>query len=82
MDHPNRRGFLALAGAGAAVAGAVAVAPSAQASTPSTVPAHVTEPLVAYVRDAHTGEIAVMTGEREIIVHDTELAARIARAAG
>lgn len=82
MDQPNRRGFLALAGAGAAVAGAVAIAPSAEASTaaPGEVPAHVTEPLVAYVRDAHTGEVAVMIGEREVVVHDRELTARIARA--
>ena len=82
MDQPNRRGFLAIAGAGAAVAGAVAVAPAARASTPdTTAPAHVTEPLVAYVRNAHTGVVAVMIGEREVVVHDRELAARIARAA-
>ena len=84
MDQPNRRGFLAIAGAGAAVVGAVAVAPSANASTPAptTVPAHVKQPLVAYGRDAHTGEVAVMIGDREVVVHDRELAARIARAAG
>ena len=40
-----------------------------------------TEPLVAYVRDAHTGEVAVMIGEQEVVVHDHELAARIARVA-
>jgi hypothetical protein len=36
---------------------------------------------VAYVRDAHTGEVAVMRGEQETVVHDRDLAARIARAA-
>jgi Spy/CpxP family protein refolding chaperone len=79
MNEPNRRGFLALAGAGAAAVGAVAVAPAAEAST--SVPSHVKEPLVAYVRDAKSGEVAVMIGEREVVVHDRELAARIARAA-
>jgi hypothetical protein len=38
-------------------------------------------PVVAYVRDAGKGEISVMTGEREVKVHDRKLAARIARAA-
>jgi hypothetical protein len=79
MNEPNRRGFLVLAGAGAAAVGAVAVAPAAEAST--SVPNHVREPLVAYVRDARSGEVAVMIGEREVVVHDRELAARIARAA-
>ena len=80
MNEPDRRGFLVLAGAGAATVGAaVAVAPAAEAST--TVPSHVKEPLVAYVRDARRGEVAVMIGEREVVVHDRELAARIARAA-
>jgi FlaG/FlaF family flagellin (archaellin) len=87
-DH-SRRGFLAAVGAGAAgVAGAAVLggATSADAKTPTaqpatTVPADANEPLVAYVRDAHSGEVAVMVGEREVVVHDRELAARIARAA-
>lgn len=90
MSDPNRRGFLALAGAGAAAATVVAVAPaitdaagaSTGAAAKTAVPSHIKEPLVAYVRDAHTGEVAVMVGEREVVVHDRELAARIARAAG
>jgi hypothetical protein len=39
------------------------------------------EPVVAYVKDPSTGEIALMTGEREVIVHDRALAARLSHAA-
>jgi hypothetical protein len=38
------------------------------------------QPVVAYVRDPRKGEISVMTGDREVTVHDPKLAARIARA--
>ncbi len=40
------------------------------------------EPVVAYVKNPKTGEISVMRGDREVVVHDRRLAARIARAAG
>jgi hypothetical protein len=40
------------------------------------------EPVVAYVRDPHRGEISVMAGDREVNIRDPKLAARIARAAG
>jgi hypothetical protein len=32
------------------------------------------------VQDATTGEVVIMTGEREVVVRDRDLAARIARA--
>ena len=38
--------------------------------------------VVAYVRDPRKGEISVLTGDREVHVHDRKLAAAIARAAG
>ena len=38
-------------------------------------------PVVAYVRDAATGEITVMAGERQVELRDRKLAARLARAA-
>jgi hypothetical protein len=38
-------------------------------------------PVVAYVRDPRTGEISVMAGERQVRLHDRNLAARLARAA-
>ncbi|MDQ6851091.1 MAG: hypothetical protein M3070_14335 [Actinomycetota bacterium] len=40
------------------------------------------EPVVAYVRDPSSGEVALMVGDREVTVHDPKLAAHIARAAG
>jgi Rieske Fe-S protein len=78
----SRRNFLALAGAGAAAAGTAALLPtaSADAATPKG-PAH-PGPLVAYVRDTASGEISVNVGEREVVVHDRDLAQRIARIAG
>jgi hypothetical protein len=47
----------------------------------TTVPSQANEPLVAYVRDAHAGDVTVYVGERHVVVHDPDLAARIARAA-
>jgi hypothetical protein len=45
------------------------------------VPEHSHEPIVAHVRNARTGELSLLVGEREVTVHDRDLAARIARAA-
>jgi len=39
------------------------------------------EPLVAHVRDASTGEITLFSGTREIVLRDPQLAGRIVRAA-
>jgi poly(3-hydroxybutyrate) depolymerase len=82
MSDPSRRRFLALAGAGA---GATAVGVGfavrdTDAKPPAAIPpsGH-TDPLVAWITDAHTGQIQVMVGERQVVVNDRELAARIAR---
>jgi hypothetical protein len=37
-------------------------------------------PIIAYVRNPTRGEIAVMTADREVRIHDRKLAARLARA--
>ena len=80
MNQSTRRGFLALTGTGVA---AVAVAPSALAagsSGPSpTTDAASSGRMVAYVHDAATGEVAVMLGEREVIVRDRALVAQLAK---
>jgi hypothetical protein len=34
--------------------------------------------VVAFVRDAAAGEVVVMLGERQVVVHDKDLARRIA----
>lgn len=76
MNESSRRGFLAVTGAGVA---AVAVAPAALAAgSASTEPSH-QGPVVAYVKDAAEGVVAVMVGEREVVVTDRELVARITR---
>lgn len=38
-------------------------------------------PFVAWVKDAQSGEIAVMVGEHEVVHHDRQLAASLARIA-
>jgi hypothetical protein len=37
-------------------------------------------PIIAYVRNPKRGEIAVMTADREVTIHDRKLAVRLARA--
>ena len=79
MSDLTRRGFVknsAGAAAGMTLVGAL-VAQQANAD-PEAVGS---EPVVAYVRDARTGEIEVMAGDREVTVRDRKLAASIARAA-
>jgi hypothetical protein len=90
MEEPTRRGFLILAGIGAAAAtaGAAVAATattltdgsgddSADAGTPAAAGT-----LVAYVEDARTGRVSVMVGETEVVVSDPDLVARLARVAG
>ena len=88
MEQPNRRKFLIVAGAGAGAA-AVGVAaakaglpgPDAPSTgTAATLPAGA-GPLVAYIHDAGSGRVSVMTGDAETVVHDPDLVARLTRAA-
>lgn len=87
MSRMSRRAFLSSAGAatGAAALGAVVGVPQlrggvALRGAPSgPLP---DEPVVAYVRDAKTGELAVMVGHREVAVKDAALVRRIVDAAG
>jgi hypothetical protein len=79
MGELTRRGFVKKSGgAAASVAafGALGAAAEADAKTPVG-----SEPVVAYVRNPRKGEISLMHGEREVSIHDPQLAARIARAA-
>lgn len=78
MAETSRRRFLSLLGMSAAGVGAASVAGAAGAES-TAVPSGAAGPLVAYVRDARSGRVAVMAGEREVVVHDRRLAARIAR---
>jgi hypothetical protein len=40
------------------------------------------QPVVAYVEHHYSDRVHLMVGEREIVVHDPDLAARILNAAG
>jgi hypothetical protein len=82
MNDPSRRGFLAVAGVGAAAAGVAVAAPAAAASAPKTPDiGDASGPLVAYVKDVRTGELALLVGDREVVVHDKDLVARLTHAA-
>ena len=92
MEPVSRRTFFKRAGAVAVVAGGVAVAPAslgtalAGASEPKDSPlaaheelAH-SDNLVAHVKNARSGEISLFVGQREVIIHDRTMAARLVRA--
>lgn len=92
MSDSTRRTFLLVTGAGAAAASVASIAaPAAAAPAKASAtqadrstesgPAPDAPPLVAYVQDAQSGAVALMVGEREVIVHDRELVGRLTRAA-
>jgi hypothetical protein len=88
MAELTRRTFLTHTSVGVtagALAGGLTALPrlrSAQATAgmPTAV-AMKSEGLIAHLRDASTGEVAVMVGNREIICRDRSLAARLLDAA-
>jgi hypothetical protein len=88
MSHLTRRGFVtssAKATAGATVLGgllAEQATAKANAASGGKLGHPGSEPVVAYVRDPSSGDVSVMVGDREVTVHDPDLAARIAHSAG
>jgi hypothetical protein len=82
MSETSRRKFLAATGAGVAGVTVVGVAGgTAQAATARRKNA-ATEPVVAYVPEPKAGVLHLMVGQREVIVEDHDLVARILNAAG
>ena len=94
-DGTSRRQFLA-GGAGAAAGAAIAVAsskvgsvvtvghgaaaePAATQTKPSGPPPR--EPVTAYVRDPHRGEVTVLSGQKETTYRDPVLVKRLLDAA-
>ena len=88
---PSRRGVLRSAG-GIGIAGVTAgllvnaTAGAASAATAHTASAShaqapASDPLVAHVHDARTGEVDLFTGEQHVRVYDPALAHALARAA-
>ena len=83
MSETTRRNFLIASGAGAAAVGMVAVPGVAGARPPdatATLPQDAVD-LMVHVADPSTGTLTLYVGEREILVHDRDLVARLARAA-
>jgi hypothetical protein len=80
MSDLTRRGFVTKSAGTAAGLTAVGALVTGQADADPDTPKG-SEPVVAYVRNPSKGEISVMTGDREVTVHDPKLAARIERAA-
>jgi hypothetical protein len=89
VDDLDRRTFLMRTSLAAAAAGVAAVVPigagaltsPASAAVEPEAPVHMPDPVVAHVRDAATGEIALYVGDREVTVRDRRLASQLVRAA-
>jgi hypothetical protein len=86
MEPINRRRFLVQGGAAVAAAGVASAVPLNAAnalakargdSHHAVVPADakLDEPVVAHLRDLHSGEVSLFKGHREVVVKDKHLAA-------
>lgn len=85
MSEQSRRGFLVIAGAGTAAAVGAVAAPkifgpaSADAAAGlESVDLANAESFVVHVKNVKQGQLAIMVGDREVLVTDRELAARLA----
>ena len=72
MSQTSRRGFLAASGTGVA---AIAIAPAIIGAESADAAPPPEGAVVAYIKDASTGSVAVMAGEREVVVTDKALVA-------
>ena len=93
MAELSRRGFLStgvgLTAAGVALAAAPTLAIAApelasaadDATAPTLEQLQSAGPLVVHVRDAAAGEVSVLSGESEVVLHDPSFVARIVAAA-
>ena len=78
MSEITRLGFMK--SSAAAVAGFTVIG-SLTADRAEAATGHVgSESVVAYMKNPGSGEITVMSGHREVTLHDEKLAARIAQA--
>ena len=81
MSDTSRRKFLAATGAGVAAGAVVGLWRHARRPRPRRHTHAATEPVVAYVQNPKAGVLHLMVGEREVIVEDHDLVARILNAA-
>ncbi len=83
MSDTSRRRFIGVAGAGAAAAGATALIPSAASAAQTRLHGRSAKTsVVAYVDDASSDQVTLMVDEREVVVRDRDLVARLLNAAG
>jgi hypothetical protein len=82
MSDTSRRKFLAAAGAGTAATAVVSLTGGTADAATTRGKGAATEPVVAYVQNPRAGVLHLMVGEREVIVEDHDLVARILNAAG
>jgi hypothetical protein len=88
MSESTRRRFLIASGAGAAAVGVATAVPGVAGAQPAQRPPAPTplpgdaRSLVAHVADPSSGTITLFLAEHEVVVHDPDLVARLARAAG
>jgi hypothetical protein len=87
MTKLSRRGFLGQTSAGAATIGALLAMPGlAEVTNAAGIPrseltkAELEGPIVAHIRNLHTGEIAIMVGTREIVYRDQQFVKRLVKA--
>jgi hypothetical protein len=84
MSESTRRNFLIASGAAAVgVAAALPGTASAAAAGKQVAgkPSKDAEPLVAHVGDPSTGMVSLFVADRELVLHDPDLVARLTRAA-
>jgi len=83
MSDTSRRKFLAAAGIGAAgTVGLTGMRASAAPATATRNHDSARESVVVYVQHHFSDRVHLLVGEREIVVHDRDLATRILNAAG
>jgi Rieske Fe-S protein len=87
MTEPSRRRFLQTTSFGAVAVGGAVLAPNVirDSAPPQVGPDAAgplpTDPVVAYVKDLASGEVAVLVGESEVVYRDHDLAKALARIA-
>jgi hypothetical protein len=82
MKDASRRGFLVMTGAGAAAvatAGVVVIADK-DSQDEGAVTLSGSGQMVAWIGDVSKPEITIMVGEREVVVNDAALVAKLVRA--
>jgi hypothetical protein len=82
MSETSRRQILAATGAGVAAGTVGLTIGPAQAGEARRTTSSARESVVAYVEDHRSDTLRLMVGEREVVVHDRDLVARILNAAG